>query len=572
MATALAAMALAVAPRSFADSRDVLQVRSVTVDGKALSWKPGKTLNLGSSPRNIIFHFGAGDSPSHPLLRLRAKLEGVDPDWHEGGGQMFVTMRFYNASGDVVGQKTFGEDGDSPGWTGSLETSTFIHRRETFTAPPGAARLWAVVSSAGGPGTVGTFVLDNLIVSRLSGASNQELLHSPTPQAFAALASTNLAPEGWERDGTGPSMARVVEVGRNGLTRDLAVMDDDALSHAEWHNTREAAPAVAPNEKLLAEWNEMHSIGIGDYRAASYESLPPGVYKFKVAEYSILGAPTGREVSLSVRVPPPFWRSTWFWALAAVTALGGAALTLRYLAAQKLRRTLARLEQQRALEQERLRIARDIHDDLGARVTEISMLSAMAQNNAAFSGKAREEFERITLQSRELVAALYETVWAVNPENDNLEAVGNYLRQRINKQCTQAGLRCRLRISPLPRVEISSRARHNISMAAREAMHNVIKHACASQVAAQVSYEGGVLEISLQDDGCGFDFSAETGGGHGLINMRRRLEEIGGSCSIDSSLGAGTTVVFRAPIVGPLPPASAPEAPVPALASVKALN
>jgi signal transduction histidine kinase len=210
-----------------------------------------------------------------------------------------------------------------------------------------------------------------------------------------------------------------------------------------------------------------------------------------------------------------------------------------------MRRAMLNLEQQRALERERLRIAQDIHDDLGARVTEISLLSGMAESNTGFSEQARAEFCRISLKSRDLVAALYETVWAVNPENDNLEAIGNYLRQRINNQCTQAQLRCRLHISQLPRnIEISSRIRHNISMAAREAMHNVIKHANASQVTVHISFTEMLLTASIQDDGCGFDVTTIPAG-NGLVNMRRRLEDIGGSCLIESSRKTGTTVQFR---------------------------
>jgi signal transduction histidine kinase len=169
----------------------------------------------------------------------------------------------------------------------------------------------------------------------------------------------------------------------------------------------------------------------------------------------------------------------------------------------------------------------------------------MAENNAGFSAQARAEFCRISLKSRNLVAALYETVWAVNPENDNLEAIGNYLRQRINNQCTQAQLRCRLHISQLPRnIEISSRIRHNISMAAREAMHNVIKHANASQVTVHISFAEMLLTVSIQDDGCGFDLTTHPAG-HGLVNMERRLQDIGGSCLIDSSQATGTMVQFR---------------------------
>ena len=551
---------------------DHLQIRSVIVDNKPLSWKPGEALNLGAFPRNILFNSGLTGGPSHGRMeRLRTKLEGLDREWREGGGEMFVTIRFYNAAGDLVAQKTFSARGDSSGWNGSVEGSPFTHRRETFSAPPGASRLWVIISSAGGPTTVGTYVVDNLIVSRLSPSNSQAevLLRSPSPQAFARLSALNQAPEGWIRDGTRPSMAKVLPIGPRGV-RALAVVDDDPMSHAEWHNSGELAPRVAPNDNLLVEWNEMHSIGNSGYRSDYYESLPPGAYTFRVAEYSVSGTPTGVEASLSLRVPLPYWQSAWFWAALALLTVASSALSVRYLAAHKMRRAMARLEQQRALERERLRIARDIHDDLGARVTEISLMSAMARNNQSFSEQARDEFHRITLQSRELVSALYETVWAVNPENDNLEAVGNYLRQRINSQCTQGKLRCRLHISPLPsNVEISSRVRHNISMAAREAMHNVIKHAEASQVTVRISFVDMVLVISLQDDGCGFD-PVNGHLGNGLVNMKQRLEDIGGLCSIESSRGSGATITFRLNLSGSPEPLLRAQAAKPAAETVNA--
>jgi signal transduction histidine kinase len=263
-----------------------------------------------------------------------------------------------------------------------------------------------------------------------------------------------------------------------------------------------------------------------------------------VAEVSVLGKPTGVETMIVVTVPLPYWQTMWFWAALAVLTVGTSALSVRYLAWHKMRREVIRLEQQRALERERLRIAQDIHDDLGARVTEISLLSGMAENNDGFSEQARVEFCRISMKSRDLVAALYETVWAVNPENDNLEAIGNYLRQTINNQCTQAQLRCRLHISPLPRnIETSSRIRHNISMAAREATHNAIKHAKASQITVHVSVADMLLTVSIQDDGCGFDFATNPSG-NGLVNMRRRMEDIGGNCVIESWSGRGTKVQF----------------------------
>lgn len=522
-------------------------VREVQVNGRAFAWRTGQELSLGRFPRNVVFNIGLPAGSAQKGMRLRTKLEGFDKNWQEVGGQMFVTIRFFNKSGDLVAQREFDVHGESPGWRGSLATSTFTHRREMFSAPLDAAQVWIVLSSAGGPTAVGFYAVDNLIVSKIttSNGAPEVLLRTPPPQELGKISSANQAPLGWERDGTKPSMARILNVGQNPSTRVLAVLDDDPLSHAEWHNSRAIAASVAPNENLLVEWNEMYSIGASMDRTATYESLPPGSYNFRVAEVSVLGQPTGVETMLSVTVPMPYWQTVWFWAALAALTVGTSALSVRYLAWHKVRRAMMRLEQQRALERERVRIAQDIHDDLGARVTEISLLSGMAENNGGFSEQARAEFCRISMRSRDLVAALYETVWAVNPENDNLEAIGNYLRQTINNQCTQAQLRCRLHISPLPRnIETSSRIRHNISMAAREAAHNAIKHAKASQITVHIWFADMLLTVSIEDDGCGFD-PATIPTGNGLVNMKRRLADIGGSCVIESRPGQGTRVQFR---------------------------
>jgi signal transduction histidine kinase len=203
------------------------------------------------------------------------------------------------------------------------------------------------------------------------------------------------------------------------------------------------------------------------------------------------------------------------------------------------------------LEQERLRIAHDIHDDLGARVTQISLLSAMSQGNDSFPEKARLDFDRISKMSRELVVALYETVWAVSPENDNLEALGSYLCQMANKLCEPAPLRCRFQVTGLPaEVQLSSQTRHNLCMAVKEALHNVIKHAQASEISMRVTFAQGVLEISIQDNGRGFDPALRTEG-NGLANMKQRLAILGGLCAIESQPGQGTRVQIRLPVQSP---------------------
>jgi signal transduction histidine kinase len=352
-------------------------------------------------------------------------------------------------------------------------------------------------------------------------------------------------PAGWIRDGYRPSMARIVEMGSEVGARAFAIVDEEPLGHAEWHTIKESAPRVFPGEQLVIEWNEVFTMGVGDIRTAPYGKLAPGKYRFRVNEVTALGQPTGEEASLAIVVPRPLWETPWFWTTAVILLVGASLSSGRYLTWRRMQREMVGLKQQRLLEQERLRIAQDIHDDLGARVTQISLLSAMAQGNSAFPESARASFDNISQMSRELVSALYETVWAVNPENDNLDALGNYLCQMANQLCSQAGLRCRLDVVDLPQnIQISSQIRHNITMAVKEALHNIIKHANAKAIILQASLRNGGLSISVKDDGRGFQM-ANVAAGSGLTNMKRRLSDIGGVCSIESEPGTGTTVTMR---------------------------
>jgi two-component sensor histidine kinase len=336
-----------------------------------------------------------------------------------------------------------------------------------------------------------------------------------------------------------------VTVGEPPGQKAFAILDDDGRSHAEWHNIMEAAPTMKPGEQITVEWDEAFSIGVGDATSAYYATLPEGNYHFVVAGFDIYGNPTGPRASLAVLVPPPLWRTAWFWG-----AVAGAALLIglgawRYIVWSGVRREMFRLRSERALENERLRIAQDLHDDFGARLTEISIASALAKKKLTSTESASADFERISKLSRELVTSLYETVWAVNPENDNLDALGNYLCQMANNLCEPAQLPCRLRVRELPSdIQVSSQTRHNIIMAVKEAIHNVIKHAHASELALSAGYEDGGLSVSVEDNGCGFQAGSGRAG-NGLSNMNRRLSEVGGACQVQSTPGTGTKVLFQ---------------------------
>jgi signal transduction histidine kinase len=526
-------------------AKSLLEIQSVVVGGKAMNWRPGQDLRLGSSPEAITFNFGPATNSGWLPARLRFKLEGYHDAWQEEQVAMCLTIRYADEQGDQVGQTIFEATGQSAGWNSTLTNSTLSHRRETLVAPPSASRLWVTITSGcGPPATVGIYLVDDLVVSRLSSNNDQpEILLHPSFGRDPAD-----SPPNWVRDGIRPSMARIIEFGTDPKVSALAIVDDDPAGHAEWHNLRATAPRIAPGDRLVLEWNELFSLGRGDTRSASYSKLPPGDYRFTVQEVTVLGVPTGIEDSLKIHVPLPLWDMALFWPTVVTAIIAASLLTSRYLAWFRMRREVALLRHQRALEQERLRIAQDIHDDLGARVTQIALLSAMAHGNDALPQNARAEFNNISRMTRELISALYETVWAVNPENDNLDALGNYLCQIVNELCTQARLRCRLEVVDLPRnTPISSQTRHNIIMAVKEAVHNVIKHSSAAEVTLHVGFDGELLTLSVQDDGCGFDPSAQAGGS-GLSNMKRRLADIGGTCCIRSERGKGTKVEMTLPI------------------------
>ena len=539
-------LSFSVVPLRAAEGTNGLEIQSVRVNGKSLPFHGKENVSLGSSPENIAFDFGPVANSTNPPLRLRYMLEGYEDTWHEARCEMALNVRFYNASGDQISQNIYSVKGESTGWTGSLKSSSLTHRRETLVVPPQATRLLIVMSSAGPPDSVGIYVVANLVVSKSSGKEgNIVLLQSPFENDHGDRANEEL-PAGWIHDGTRPSMAKIVKFGQDPQTKAFAILDEDRTSHGEWHNLLESAPAVTAGDSLVVEWNEMYSMGSGLVREAAYAVLPANHYKLRVRGFDVMGMwPRARETSMGIFVPEPFWKTPWFWG---VVIVGITAMTLgisRYFVWHRMRTEMVRLKQQQALEQERLRIAHDIHDDLGARVTQISLLSAMAQANPAFPEKARSDFDKVSKMSRELVLALYETVWAVNPENDNLEALGNFLCQMVKQLCEATPLRCRFHVVDLPHeVQVSSQTRHNISMAVKEGVHNIIKHAGASEVTMRVAFTDGFLDVSVHDDGKGF-LPTGTVPGNGLSNMKQRLQNIGGSCVVESEPGKGTTVHLR---------------------------
>ena len=536
---------------TFGQTTNLLQIQSVSVDGRLISAAGLMgTVRLGAFPKNVSFTFGPATNSSRLFARLRYKLDGYDTNWNANSGQMRVSISFCDERKRKIREDSFKVGGDSLGWNGMLENSTLIHRQETSVVPPEASRLWVLISSAGPPQSVGLYVVKDLVVTRnFSGSGVRDALlrsDDAIDESASNWIRDGTSPKAWIRDGSNPNMAKIVELGQYSKAKALAILDDDPLGHAEWHNNYDNAPQVNPGDRITTEWNELYTMGVGDdFSSRDYEDLPPGKFRFVVSEVTALGIPTGVEASLDVVVSSPMWQQPIFWAISVLLVIVLAVIGSRYYTWRMMRHEMARIERQRELEQERLRIARDIHDDLGARATQISMLSSMSPNDQAFPNNARADFDRIFNLSKELIAALYQTIWTVSPEYDNLNALGNYIRQMADRLCGSARIRCRLQVENLPcHIQVSSQTRHNIMMAIKESVHNVVKHAKASEVTIKVTFETKILKITIQDNGCGFEPATATAG-DGLTNMKRRLQDIGGTCVVESQRGHGTTVQMQ---------------------------
>jgi signal transduction histidine kinase len=210
-----------------------------------------------------------------------------------------------------------------------------------------------------------------------------------------------------------------------------------------------------------------------------------------------------------------------------------------------------RAEHHRALEAERARIARDLHDDLGSSLTEIGALASTGQRGTAVAGGPPELFDAIAGKARGSIAALDVIVWAVDPEDNSLQSMADYLGGFAAEYLSHSNVVCRFKIPvSLPDVMFEGRIRHDLFLAVKETLNNVVRHAHATEVEFSLVLIPNALELVIADNGRGFNASAATEG-NGLNNLRRRLEKLGGTCIVESQAGKGTTVRLRLPLAQP---------------------
>lgn len=281
----------------------------------------------------------------------------------------------------------------------------------------------------------------------------------------------------------------------------------------------------------------------GELREARYNHLPPGKYRFRVIAANGDGFWNREGQSLALIITPPFWKTWWFASLISVIVVAAVASVVRYISVQKLHRQLAALEQQHAIAKERARIAKDMHDDLGANLTQICVLSELAKREAQMPERIVTHADAISDTARELVQSMDEVVWSANPRNDNLRRLSGYMFQYAERFLAPTQIRGRFEHPvSLPELPLSAEVRHNLFLVVKEALNNAVKHSNASELWLRIGLSNSALEIAIEDNGKGFSQENGRPFGNGLGNMKKRMEDIGAHFETQSAPGAGTKI------------------------------
>jgi len=218
----------------------------------------------------------------------------------------------------------------------------------------------------------------------------------------------------------------------------------------------------------------------------------------------------------------------------------------RELALEMEERQIA--ERNRELEEERARVAHDLHDELGAGLTEAGILTSLVKNPAVPAEKKHGYLDQLAEVCRGLVTGLDEIVWAVNPRYDSVADLAGYFSLFAQRFLDLAGIHCRLQIADsVPDHPLGSHVRHHLFLAFKEALNNIVRHSGASEVRLAIGVEDRTLTVELADNGRGLESGDPLPGSDGLAGMKGRMEKLGGECRVAGSPG-GTTVEFRLPL------------------------
>jgi signal transduction histidine kinase len=271
--------------------------------------------------------------------------------------------------------------------------------------------------------------------------------------------------------------------------------------------------------------------------------LAPGKYQFMVRAIYENGVTSPRPAVFEFRILPPIYLRWWF--IAASLFLAGLAVYSLY------RARIARLLE---MERTRTRIATDLHDDIGANLTRIALLSEVA-NQQPSNDKSKSLLPSIADIARESVASMNDIVWAISPDHDSLVDLTRRMRRHAEEVFALRDIDLEFSAPTTDSdLKLSVGARHDLLLIFKEAVNNAARHSLCTKIEIDFRCDHSGLRLKIKDNGRGFHPADPNGSGHGLRSMRRRAAALGGTLTIDFS--AGTTVDFALPLRKGIAPTS----------------
>jgi hypothetical protein len=289
-------------------------------------------------------------------------------------------------------------------------------------------------------------------------------------------------------------------------------------------------------EGLDENWSALTS-----HTEAPYGNIPHGTYTFKVKAMNSAGI-WSKEFHYTFTIRPPWWKTWWAYTmyfLIFILLIG----ILIYSILENQRRKI------RLIVNERNRISKELHDDIGAELTRLTMISQLLQNKPDIDQEVQDKLRKISDSGKKVLGGIGEIIWTMNPRNDNLDSLFAYIRRFVTEYLETNGIDVSIEFpEEIPANEVSDEYRRNVFLAIKEAVSNIIKYSKASSVRLTMIITEKLAEFEISDNGIGFSVKEKQNSGNGLRNMSERMKDVGGNFQISSDINQGTQIKLTFPV------------------------
>ncbi|MBK9729720.1 MAG: hypothetical protein IPO83_00240 [Chitinophagaceae bacterium] len=281
---------------------------------------------------------------------------------------------------------------------------------------------------------------------------------------------------------------------------------------------------------------------------AILSSLTPGNYIFSLRAKKY-DSDWSNPIHFQLNIEPPYWQRWWFRAIFISILATAAYYLIKYITGRNYRIKLREVKAQQALAEERNRISSDMHDDLGADLSNILMLTRISSESNKKDPLKTKQLSEIEQFTTRVIGKVDEIIWALNPNQDSLQDLVAYIKDYCGQFLDHQFLKGKITIPhPVPDKNITAAFRRNIFLVIKEGMNNIIKHSGATTFSLELKFKDTQAEITLQDDGKGFLDNDKLERGNGLMNMQKRIRQLNGEIDVRSVPGNGTVLKLRVPI------------------------